>query len=133
MLRRTSPSWVIRRMLEVTKTNRGFQLIEFRDRYDAACSLQKSSLAHEDAIWFGCNENSFHSTTGEPLAPRMHLTQEQVRELLPYLQRFAETGELGLPKCKTCADSGTVTDPPSPGEGETYALKPCPDCQGGEG
>jgi Holliday junction resolvase len=25
---------------------------------------------------------------------RMHLTQEQVRDLLPFLQKFAETGEL---------------------------------------
>lgn len=25
---------------------------------------------------------------------RMHLTQEQVKELLPILQKFAETGEL---------------------------------------
>jgi len=24
----------------------------------------------------------------------MHLTQEQVKELLPYLQRFVETGEV---------------------------------------
>ena len=65
------------------KTQRGFDVITFRDRYNEQCSLQKSSLASEDAIWFGVDKSD-----------RMHLTQEQVQELLPYLEHFAETGEL---------------------------------------
>jgi len=68
--------------MEVKLTDRGFQIINFIDRYDAECSLQKSSLATEDAIWFGCDGD------------RMHLTREQVSELLPYLISFVETGEL---------------------------------------
>ena len=36
-----------------TKTNRGFGLFEFKDRYGRRCSLQDSSLASEPAIWFG--------------------------------------------------------------------------------
>jgi hypothetical protein len=68
--------------LQVTSTERGFAIVEWRDRYDVPCTLQKSSLATEDCIWFGT------------ITDRMHLTQEMVRNLLPLLQRFAETGEL---------------------------------------
>lgn len=74
--------------MKKTKTLRGFDRIDFKDRYNQFCSLQKSSLASEDAIWLGVDidldgkENT-----------RMHLTREQVKELLPHLQRFAETGD----------------------------------------
>lgn len=103
--------------IEVGKTARGFDLIEFVDRYDAKCSLQESSLASEPAIWFGCNDAnpqimasdakrlgiSTNSDSGwipydipshVSLNTRMHLTQDQVKELLPYLKRFAKTGSL---------------------------------------
>lgn len=69
--------------LKFRTTQRGFALIEFTDRSAQACSLLKSSLAMEEAIWFGVNG-----------AEWMHLTQDKVRELLPALQRFAQTGEL---------------------------------------
>jgi len=36
--------------MKKTTTGRGFQYIEFEDRYGHKCSLQKSSLATEDAI-----------------------------------------------------------------------------------
>lgn len=92
-------------------TNRGFGIIQFKDRYNAECSIQKSSLAGEDAIWFGVNDAdpkimASQTEAGGPgwvtypipkevlLTTRMHLTQEQVKELLPILQVFAETGEL---------------------------------------
>lgn len=65
-----------------TITVRGFDLITFEDRYGVNCSIQKSSLATEDAIWFGVEDD------------RMHLTQDQIKALLPMLARFAETGEL---------------------------------------
>lgn len=99
--------------MEIRKgyTNRGFGNIEFKDRYGAECSIQKSSLAEEDAIWFGVNyadPKIMASQTKEGgtgwvaydipkdvlLTTRMHLTQDQVKELLPILQTFAETGEL---------------------------------------
>ena len=103
--------------LETGTTNRGFGIIQFNDRYGVRCSIQKSSLATEDAIWFGCDELdpkimasqasrfgvNTHQTTGWVEYPipsevsvntRMHLTQEQVIELLPLLQKFAETGEI---------------------------------------
>jgi len=67
---------------EEKHTERGFSRIEFKDRYNFDCSLQASSLAEEACIWLGVEEN------------RAHLTQEHVKKLLPYLQRFAETGEI---------------------------------------
>jgi hypothetical protein len=98
-------------------TERGFAIAEFTDLYGAECSLQKSSLATEDAIWFGVTEPEVSETGWHPDWPararpvsaerlkalnfdvfgRMHLTQDMVRELLPALQHFAETGELPAP------------------------------------
>lgn len=98
-------------------TGRGFAVLRFTDHYGAACSLQKSSLATEDAVWFGPDDAAPKVLASEAAAlgvqttertgwvpfpvpdavqmtTRMHLTREQVTALLPYLQRFAETGEL---------------------------------------
>jgi hypothetical protein len=69
-------------------TDRGFARLTFQDRYGAACSLQKSSLATGQCIWLGVNE----ATDQHP--SRMHLTQDLVTMLLPYLTLFAQTGEL---------------------------------------
>ena len=101
-------------------TNRGYNLLSFRDRYDEECTLQESSLATEDAIWLGISEPSAKvpaslaeslgvdaggQRTGwvdYPLPPeallnaRMHLTREHVRALLPHLIRFARSGFLAL-------------------------------------
>lgn len=103
--------------LNRTVTNRGFSLITFTDQYGTACSLQKSSLATEDAIWFGPDKADPMVLHGDAksvgvdtsatsgwvpypvpdcvqMTTRMHLTRDQVKELLPYLQHFADTGEL---------------------------------------
>lgn len=103
--------------LNRSKTNRGFKLIEFTDRYDIKCTLQKSSLATEDAIWFGVHDANAKilahdaAAAGVPttqmtgwveyplpkevqISTRMHLTRKQVKKLLPVLQRFVETGEI---------------------------------------
>ena len=86
--------------LKFGETQRCFGVAEFTDRYAQKCSLQKSSLATEDAIWLGV-DNTGPQIKGpsekfnEELHARMHLTQEQVRDqLLPALQHFAETGDL---------------------------------------
>lgn len=71
--------------LKMKKTERGFALCEFVDRYGEACSIQKSSLATEDCIWLGTNSVG---------VSRMHLTRKQVEDLLPLLIRFVESGEL---------------------------------------
>jgi len=97
--------------LKQTKTNRGFGLIEFTDKYEAKCTLQKSSLATEDAIWLGVDDANpkimaskvMEGGTGwvkyllHPdvmINTRMHLTQEQVADLIPVLQKFVDTGEI---------------------------------------
>ena len=101
----------------IRNTERGFSTIEFTDRYGDACIIQKSSLATEDAIWFGIQDAcpqimaSDASAAGVDtdqvagwvpypmpknvlLTTRMHLTRELVSELIPILQHFADTGEL---------------------------------------
>jgi len=97
--------------LKKGKTSRGFFLIEFQDRYGTECTIQKSSLVEENAIWFGVDNPKpqiLASKTPEggtgwvsyPLPDdvhiftRMHLTQKQVKKLIPILQHFVETGEL---------------------------------------
>ena len=96
--------------LEQEVTNRGFGLWKFKDRNGAECSLQDSSSDGEACIWLGikdANPQIMASKTKEGgtgwvpfdipddvlLTTRMHLTQEQVKALLPILTYFAETGE----------------------------------------
>lgn len=96
--------------LTKSETNRGFGIYEFYDMYGSPCSLQDSSLATEAAIWFGLAHTEpimMASDTPEGgtgwvevpipdeahIPSRMHLTQEQVKALLPILIHFAETGE----------------------------------------
>lgn len=95
-------------MIKAGKTERGFVKGTFTDRYGVECSIQESSLATEGAIWLGVEDASPKQfvPNGDPswrpfkvpesvhFTTRMHLTQEQVRELLPLLQHFAETGYL---------------------------------------
>lgn len=103
--------------LKYSKTCRGFDLIEFQDRYDLPCRLQKSSLGTEDAIWFGVTDVQpkvmainaasvgvkTQETTGWVpypvpdevlLSSSMHLTRDQIAELLPVLEQFVKTGEI---------------------------------------
>ena len=87
------------------ETNRGFGIYEFTDRYGNKCSLQKSSLATEQAIWFGVDDvnpqimgsngwEKFEIPKEVLLNKRMHLTQQQVKDLLPILTKFVEKGEI---------------------------------------
>ncbi|MEG2381825.1 MAG: hypothetical protein RSB38_09030 [Oscillospiraceae bacterium] len=89
----------------------------FNDYYDAPCTIQQSSVADADAIWFGVDDVKpkvmardaakvgVHTleTTGWVAYPipkevflssRMHLTRSQVKELIPILKHFVRTGEL---------------------------------------
>lgn len=104
-------------MFKNEPTARGFAYSSFEDRYGAKCSIQKSSMAFEECIWFGVDDADpqimcsnaerngviKQSNTGwQPyeipedvlLTTRMHLTQEQVKEIIPVLQHFVDTGEL---------------------------------------
>lgn len=103
--------------IKLEPNERGFITGEFTDRYGEKCSIQKSSLATEDCIWLGIDDAnpqimaSDAQKLGIPtpsnngwvkftvpkevlLTTRMHLTREQVADLLPLLQNFVETGEL---------------------------------------
>ena len=107
--------------LELVYANLSSPRFSFIDRYDEKCSIQKSNLATEDAIWLGIDEtkpivmarehpeldprpiSDPERGTGWLDVPipedasccgRMHLTLDMVRMLLPYLHHFVETGEL---------------------------------------
>ena len=99
--------------IKMTRTGRGFAVGSFTDRYGVKCSIQKSSLATEDAIWLGCNDadpkvcvpgmswQPVDMPDGYVANTRMHLTRKQVLALLPLLEHFVETGELPAPVKRT--------------------------------
>lgn len=97
------------------KTCRGLTKYHFTDSHGDTCSIQKSSAAEQDYIWLGFEETGLKTFTpyegGWKSIPddelpkifkcqsvisntRMHLTREQVEELLPILKRFVKTGEI---------------------------------------
>jgi hypothetical protein len=70
---------------DIEKTERGFEIIHFEDYNGTECSLLQSSLAHYEppgasAIWLGANSE------------RMHLTLDQVKELVILLQNWLNHG-----------------------------------------
>ena len=74
--------------MKIEKTERGFELIKFKDIYGSECSLQQSSIAlcerpGTSAIWFGTEDN------------RMHINLELLKKLLPYLKNWVENGSFG--------------------------------------
>jgi len=90
---------------DIKKTERGFGIVEFEDNNGNVCNIQDSSLATVSAIWLGLkNADPKFLAKGKGWTPypihkdvlfntRMHLTQKQVKELLPILTYFAETGD----------------------------------------
>lgn len=102
---------VKRQFLRKKKTERGFDLIEFDDLYSTKCLIQESSLATEDAIWFGpdnADPKILASKTKEggtgwvpylipedvSLTTRMHLSREQVKKILPVMKKFVKKGKI---------------------------------------
>jgi hypothetical protein len=89
------------------KTARGFKLYKFLDSCNIECSLQESSHI-VPSIWLGVTNPKLtvfqdeskgkYIETEMPrnfsVDSRMHLTSDQVKELLPYLIKFAFTKEL---------------------------------------
>lgn len=95
-------------------TQRGFERGQFTDANGVSCSIQESSAAADEwLLWLGCNDIGLMKFTpyGSPswqkvelqmdfdgihhsANTRMHLTQSMVRELLPLLKHFADTGRL---------------------------------------
>lgn len=97
--------------MKIRKTSRGFSISEFFDRYKHKCSIQKSSLASEDAIWIGVDYADpqimakdtpgggtgwvkFDIPSNVELYTRMHLTRKMVFRLLPHLIKFWLTGNI---------------------------------------
>ena len=98
-----------------TQTNRGFNLLNFNDRFGQKCSMQQSSLATEDCIWLGVDDVDpvimasdakrlgIRTTENNGWCPypipkevllhtRMELTEDQVRSLIQHLQNWLKTG-----------------------------------------
>jgi hypothetical protein len=101
--------------MESKVTERGFHYSEFNDANGTECNIQESSaMRDEGLIWFGSAKiglqhfrpehggwkevtepDEVHTMTEHYVANnRMHLTQSQVKDLLPALQYFAEHGIL---------------------------------------
>jgi len=87
--------------LEITTTERGFRKAEFKDRYGLDCSIQESSIATEACLWLGANKGSHYDDNDMPVESqpgkclaRMHLSQEQVKALMPLLKYFLKHGVL---------------------------------------
>jgi len=98
--------------MKLKQTARGFDYREFKDANGRKCNMQISSaIEDERLLWLGVEEN--HIMIGMPwqevtfkelsqklgvkevlVYDRMHLTQSQVKKLLPFLTKFAETGEI---------------------------------------
>lgn len=99
------------------RTERGFQIVKFKDANGVECSLQQSSaisLAREGAmespgssfIWLGCDKADpkefvpFGEPSWRPVEmpatyvanTRMHLNTEQVKMLIASLESWLETG-----------------------------------------
>lgn len=64
----------------INRTDRGLELVEFRDFYNHECSLQQSSLATTQALWLGKGDQ------------RMHLSVDQVKSLIDHLKAWVDTG-----------------------------------------
>lgn len=64
------------------KTPRGHNFLTFHDDYGTECYLLESSSALENKIWFGTSKD------------KMNFTQQDIKELLPYLETFAKTGKI---------------------------------------
>ncbi len=89
-------------------TSRGFGISNFKDSRGMDCTVQESSNAGLNCIWLGAKEvqvqvmtnNGWQVVDFSKLCidnqfvgnQRMHLSQENVKELLPTLQYFAEHG-----------------------------------------
>ena len=102
--------------MNVKRTDRGFERVNFEDAYGKECSLQASSAIgdYDDSVdrpgtsfvWLGINEpvprvmsagegwKDLPLPEGVLLAGRMHLSREQVQELLVHLTAWLATGSL---------------------------------------
>lgn len=105
--------------MSASKTNRGFDLVQFKDANGKDCSLQCSSAIgdHDDSfdrpgssfVWLGVDNpipkllaknegwKPMSLPEGVLLNGRMHLNREQVGQLVVRLQRWLHVGSVLLP------------------------------------
>ena len=84
--------------LSKTRTERGFQLIEFTDCYAQKCSIQESSNLKKQ-IWFGCDDLSYDDKD-EPYNSRTCLGRKEALHVSLRLLIFSLTGKLFCSKKK---------------------------------
>lgn len=72
-------------MVKVIQTGNDFPRGYFQDWNKNDCVIALSSLADDRCIWLG---------RADVMDGRMLLNTEQVKELLPVLQRFVATGDI---------------------------------------
>ena len=84
---------------KMAKTNRGFEIITFPDRYETPCSLQQSSLADfqepgTSAVWLGVDrQDGVHDGVFDAAnQTRMHLDLKQVKALIAVLEMWVASG-----------------------------------------
>lgn len=92
--------------LKVEKTvNGGWPIVRFKDFYEHDCHLQLSSIAGPCCVWLGLDRaepvrrkaigwESVILPDEISIPTAMHLSLDQVKSLLPILQRFVETGDI---------------------------------------
>lgn len=68
--------------MKFTEAENGFPMYEFVDTYNRYCSVELSTLADDRCIWIGREQH------------RMHLNVNDVKALLPVLQRFVINGDI---------------------------------------
>jgi len=101
--------------MKYAETSRGFSLIEFKDLYSAECNIQKSSLATDNAIWIGISNPDpkimasktpkggigwvpYEISEDVLITTRMHINQDQAKEVVKVLNYFIKHGELPITK-----------------------------------
>ena len=72
-------------MIPIIQIGNDFPRGYFDDWYNRRCMISLSSLADDHCIWLGRDDKPDSA---------MLLSQEQVKELIPVLQRFVDTGDI---------------------------------------
>jgi len=80
--------------MKVTKTNRGFETIDFTDHYNKKSTLRESS-GYTRAVWLGVDEPILLSDGSSSCW--MLLTKPQIRALIKHLQSFLDNDTLKVP------------------------------------
>lgn len=78
--------------LRKTRTERGFQVIEFEDCYQQQCSIQQSSNLKKQ-IWLGA-DNVSYDEKDEPYNSRACLGRKEAFKVAFRLMVFSITGKL---------------------------------------